>query len=317
MSPKDETFIMLPTVLSESGSLQEIVLYLILASKINRSQEPQIIVLEQTRRPTVETTVGPFQCVTGNRKLAEQLSERFGKSIAPSTAGKLLKSLEDKGLIRRETVYYAGHEPEKAGDHGGEAGTKITLLFERYRHIKTNVDNLHAAPRNAPQKTEDRNRSQKPQKSKEIQGFEHTPEIAVRGTIIDTIANKEKSPDIHPNNDISTGRYTETGGRAVSDRDRAEPTPPKAKEPQRPRDDRAEPPTQKPTRTGAWYLTRPAWFKGSSEQWNQMSRYCNVLRESDVRETVEQAMAEGQSMSEVATRVWTMKQAVTDRKEQR
>ena len=48
-----------------------------------------------------------------------------------------------------------------------------------------------------------------------------------------------------------------------------------------------------------------------------MSRYCNVLRESDVRETVEQAMAEGQSMSEVATRVWTMKQAVTDRKEQR
>ena len=294
----DNTFTMLPNVLKAMGTVQERELYLILADKINRRPETQKTQLLKHRRPPLETTVGQFQCVTGYEELADLLTASLGKlidrPIARSTIGSTLKSLDAMGVIKRETLYYPGHEPTKPGDHGGEAGTRITLIFERERYKYANVDNLQSHPQTAEAETDNRKHSQKTQKTEEIQAFEHSAENTVSGTIIDI--------------DLSSKNVVV---------ERAEHrTNPQATEPQQKEQSSEGRQNETPTATGThrpsgrWYDRLPIWYSElhlAPEEWKRFrdlaSDPSRRIREQGVREIITECVQAGFDYTEMDYRI--------------
>lgn len=296
----DNTFTMLPNILKAMGTVQERELYLILADKINRRPETQKTQLLKRRRPPLETTVGQFQCVTGYSELADLLTEALGKliskPIAPSTIGNMLKDLETMGIIKRETLYYPTTNPR---EHGGEAGTRITLTFERERYKSVNVDNSQLPPRTADTETDNRKHSQKTQKTEEIQAFEHSAENTVSGTIIDI--------DLLSKNVVIDSQTVE----------RAEHrTNPQATEPQQKEQSSEGRQNETPTATGTprpsgkWYDRPPTWYSEldlAPEEWKRFrdlaSDPSRRIREQGAREIITECVQAGFDYTEMDYRI--------------
>lgn len=155
-------------------------LYLHLANMVNRSDEPKTVTLGGDRRPKVNVRLKKGQCAPSHSKLSEV------STIPESTVKRLLKRLEDGGIIIAVPVYGTDRSMEKRQS----SGTIYTLKVEAPPDVWMDARQQKKVISQALNPPDNVNRSREPQSSEEIQGFEHDTRTAVVNRNIDIYYNK-------------------------------------------------------------------------------------------------------------------------------